>query len=752
EGVADRCVFRGNSAGNSAGACSMGTARNCLFVENSAYGGGACVAGRSENCTFVSNHAGDEGGGAANQFVFNSLFYSNTPDDYIEHNFSGHGGSGSPVGCISNSTLTPARGRLLANVAAGDYRPLPGSRCQDRGVNLPWMDGEAVDLAGHPRIVNGTADQGAYELGACGRLLCHTVPQSYEGLAPHTAVFQCFVVGSNTSTLFYEWDFDDDGQVDLSGPDLACVSNVFASCGMNPFSVTVRNDAGETSTDRDYLTIYPAMAFVSPSGSSEYPYTNWETAATNPQDALNASGNGSVVWVADGNYPIPCITTEAYAVYVPFMITNGIRLQSVNPRWSTLDGRGRARCLEVRHPDAVVDGFVIQHAGSVGAWVESGTLLNCLVRDNPGHAGVLAGSSYLAVTARIARCVISGNGAGIVSSGYDGVMVDECLVSSNGPGGGIRVEYRGVIRRSSIIGNWLEGAYAAYGGGVTCYERCRIEDCLIRDNRVHTTNHQGRGGGVMISGSNDIINCTMVGNSADIGGGVSSPFGSYGRIVNSIIWSNTAIVSNSNCDLARVTISRSCTQPPQSGEGNLCEEPGFVDVAQGDFHLAMGSPCIDAGASEFEPSVDLDGAPRPLDGNHDGVAAFDMGCYEFAHPLADSDGDTLTDASEVAMGINPMARDSDGDGADDREEGIAGTDAGDGASVFAVRTTEPCADGFVVRWSSAPDRTYALIRSTNLLEDFSILADDIPATPPENCYTDTVAQAEFHAYQVQVRE
>ncbi|MBM4431327.1 MAG: hypothetical protein FJ026_13440, partial [Chloroflexi bacterium] len=47
------------------------------------------------------------------------------------------------------------------------------------------------------------------------------------------------------------------------------------------------------------------------------------------------------------------------------------------------------------------------------------------------------------------------------------------------------------------------------------------------------------------------------------------------------------------------------------GEGNISQDPWFVDGPSGDYHLQSGSPCIDAGTADGAPATDFEGDPRP---------------------------------------------------------------------------------------------------------------------------------------------
>ena len=149
-----------------------------------------------------------------------------------------------------------------------------------------------------------------------------------------------------------------------------------------------------------------------------------------------------------------------------------------------------------------------------------------------------------------------------------------------------------------------------------------LYNCLVTDN-------EGGSSGVF-------YNCTVVGNN----GGVSGTF------FNSILYYN----SGSNYS-AGATLNYCLTTPlPTNGVGNITGPPLFMDMASGDYRLWEGSPCIDAGMNlmglaivpwtdpdsgnttllpyTYDP-IDILGNTRFIDGNGDGIVAWDIGAYEF---------------------------------------------------------------------------------------------------------------------------
>ena len=128
----------------------------------------------------------------------------------------------------------------------------------------------------------------------------------------------------------------------------------------------------------------------------------------------------------------------------------------------------------------------------------------------------------------------------------------------------------------------------------------------------------------MSSSSPTLTNCTITGNSADgtdaSGGGFycgsSSP-----RLTNCILWNDSPDEIYLSDD-STILVTYSDIQGGWEGDGNIDEDPLFVDPDNGNYYLQGGSPCLSSANCEEAPDYDKDGRPRPLG------SGCDMGCYE----------------------------------------------------------------------------------------------------------------------------
>jgi len=171
-----------------------------------------------------------------------------------------------------------------------------------------------------------------------------------------------------------------------------------------------------------------------------------------------------------------------------------------------------------------------------------------------------------------------------------------------------------------------------------------------------------------------------------------------------------------------------------------------VDPASDDFHLRYDSPCIDSGTDLTGTiSDDFDGTPRPLDGDFDGVAEFDIGAYEYL-PNQDTDSDTMPDGWEHRFNLDPSDP-SDASGMFDSdphcnlEEFIADTDPTDGDDylrVLAISNNSPVS----IHFDSSSNRAYSLLRRSSLVTGQWALVNgqtNVLGTGAEDMLTDTNA-------------
>ncbi|HKL22086.1 MAG TPA: right-handed parallel beta-helix repeat-containing protein, partial [Tichowtungia sp.] len=362
-----------------------------------------------------------------------------------------------------------------------------------------------------------------------------------------------------------------------------------------------RLDAAESVHETHYVDAYNTTPV--------FPYTDWFTAATNIQDAVDAATFTDTVFVADGVYNLTS----------GIVVDKQITLRSVNgPDVTIVDGGGSTGCFNLGSNACLLSGFTIRH-GKVnsygGAWNGSGggvycldtasVVSNCIIRDNFSFlsgSGMYGGTAYNCTFS--SNSVDTGNGSGMANGvayncifsdntrgGISGSTAVNCMISDNSgsrrgcgiyggtainciisgnstpiEGGGI---YHGTAYHCVFTGN---EAHAA-GGGM--FEATAI-NCIFIGNRADS------GGGMYNSTA---INCTIIGNEADLnGGGLVG-----GTATNCIIYYNQA--GGTGNDTYSVSPRFSCASDlPHGSYGNITNAPLFADRFDKNFRLTDQSP------------------------------------------------------------------------------------------------------------------------------------------------------------------
>lgn len=658
---------------------------NVISANGARHGGGMVVidslirAATILNNTVVANNgagifwANTWPTNANNVVAFNAVGFerglAGTSDAVIQHNnvfgnsvlgvAADYRGTADRSGTNGNLAADPQ----FANGALGDYHLQPGSPCVNAGsaalaiTDLPDLDGET-------RVQGGTIDIGADESAG--------TPWSVP-----TRVVRVSPAGDDTDGLTWAT-----AKRTIAGGIARAATTggeVWVADGIYPEHVVLPA----------YVFLYGGFAGMETTRTARNP-------AAHPT-VVDGSGVPTLVYFRNAGYRVSGI--DGFTLQNGGTHTGGYVL---HPDLTNRFGaRGGAIYCRVSGP--IVAGNLVR-SNSIGSPVNAfesygggfyGYLAHAVIRSNTffenevlnsidgSGGGVHCYDSMLTMENNVFDRNHAKVGAAICGMFAD-VRITGNVVRSNalysgypyqGSGSGavcLRSCFEVVLDRNTFQGN-----ISATGAGLSL-ESCllgRVENNLFLNNLAWDYSgfgQGGMGGGMYVivpvnsTGTLAIAHNTLVGNQApatfmpEMGGAIAlTLFTNKVALANNLIAFNSSGIWRDWRQTTLPVLLNNCLfnttnylyLPP--GASDIQSDPLFVDRAAGDFTLLAASPCIDAGQTSFAALIDKQETARPLDGNNNGIPGFDIGAYEFVHPLADTDGDTQPDAAEVVAGTDP---------------------------------------------------------------------------------------------------
>ena len=754
------CTILANSGNTGAGALNS-ILVNCALSGNYTYdsespgtGGGAedCTL---NNCTLTFNSA-TVGGGADNSTLNNSIVYYNTAPNGTN---------------FSNSTLNYSCTTPLPDNGTNNITSMPGlADAFHLGASSPCLGaGSAIftsgmDIDGEAWLNPPSIGCDEFYPGTAAGLLSASiqgeiyVPTGFEDNFTAT-------IGGHASAN--SWNFGD-GNVVSNAPLIAHAWTTPGDYSV-VFSVFNNDNPAGINATLTVRVVSQLVYYVNASGTNPVaPYLSWDTAATNLQSALDAAlAPGSLVLVSNGVYApasvnsatviqgvggpavtiingmntSPCLYLASNSVLSGFTLTNG------NAYWS--GGGVTCQSTNVLITNCVISG---NSAGYGAGGVAGGTLENCLITGNSTAFGGGANSSILI------NCIIANNSA-YTGAGADGCTLENCTVTGNTSSGGGGFQGGGGLHGCVAVNCNIYGNGAIFGGGAS--------DSTLTFCNVSNNDGWNYGGGAINSALN---NCSVIGNVGAIsGGGAESSIMNNCLVAGNTAWdnfgaadssalTNCTIVGNScfynnlggvgSCTLANCivydnaginfsssTLNYCCTTPLPAGTGNFTNDPAFLNLAGGDYHLQTNSPCINSGNNSLVTTTnDLDNNSRIAGGT------VDIGAYEFQTPVSAISYAWL---AQYGLPADPSSdyADADGDGMNNWQEWRAGTNPTNALSVLKMVAPASANNfsGITVTWQSVSGVNYLLQRSTDLSAPFTIIQSNLPGQPVTTSFTDTTA-------------
>lgn len=343
-------------------------------------------------------------------------------------------------------------------------------------------------------------------------------------------------------------------------------------------------------------------------------------------------------------------------------------------------------------PTVIGCSFSLNSATSIGGavynFMSSPTFTSCVFSENSANSG--GGAMYNTYSSPlITDCVFttniaqSGSGGAISSSLFSSPTLTGCTISGNtagSRGGGMyNLQSSPTLTACTFVGNSSER-----GGGL----HNNLDSNALVTNCEFYGNFASAIGGAIVNryrGDGTFSNCTIANNSAPSGGAMynGGNVSSHPTLTNCIVYFNQGD-QIFDFGASSATVTSSNVQGGFAGDGNIDADPLFVDPDNDDYHIAPGSPCIDAGDSSAVPmdiDTDYDGNLRfvhDLKTKNSGIGdcpIVDMGSYEFQEGVLDCCPWDISESGTVdTIDLFVLLKQWGTDGtADFDENGVVGT-------------------------------------------------------------------------------